>query len=281
MPTPFILRILFLIGLLTGGLRVFRQLKIRKKVAQPFQGLYAWSERRLSSWRYEPYMSVAILIHTLGVSVLSLIALGAAENPTNLDNPWFTNDQTMVFLVWIGAGGSIALVGYLLGSMLAFPLTRLWQAPISMVITEQGMLHGSTLMPWSWFSHFSSDPSGGLLRIYSAFAPDLPSLVSKPPSSVGLDEIDKALQDYLPSQPPNPSRAWYRSRYWLIPTMIMVCLLLVGVGYIAHYLPRELALFGMAVSSAVLFLLGGRVITLFGFGIFSIKEEPPDSHPPT
>jgi hypothetical protein len=226
-------------------------------------------------------MSVAILIHTLGVSALSLMALGAAENPTSFDNPWFTNDQTMVFLVWIAAGGSIALEGYLLGSMLAFPLTRLGQAPISMAITEQGMLHGSTLMPWSWFSHFSIDPQGGLLRLYSAFAPDLPSLISKPPASVGLHELGNTLQDYLPSQPPNPNRVWYRSKYWLIPTMILACLSLVGAGTIAHYLPRELALFGIAASATILFLLGGRVITLFGFGIFSIGREPPGLHPPT
>jgi hypothetical protein len=281
MPTPFILRLLFGAGLIASGLRVFHQLKILRRAEQPIQVLYAWSERPLSSWRYEPHTATSILIHTLGVSVLSLIALGAAGNPTSFDNPLITNDQTMVFLVWIAAGGSIALVGYLLGSMLAFPLTRLWQPPISMAITDQGMLHGSSLMPWGWFSHFSVDPNSGLLRLYSAFAPDLPSLVSKPPASEGLDEIGKALQDYLPSQPANPSRAWYRSKYWLIPTIILVCLPLVGTGYIAHYLPRELALFGMAASSAVLFLLGGRIITLFGFGILSIREEHPDPHPPT
>lgn len=273
MPTTKLLQLLFGAGILAGILRVTRALGIQRRTAQPFQGLYTWSEKSLSSWKYEPYQAIAIFIHTLGVSVLSLMALGAAKNPTSFDNPLITRDSTMVILVWMAAGGSIALVGYLLGSMLAFPLTRIKKALIQVAITEEGIGHGSTLLSWRWFSHFSIDPHGGLVRLYSAFAPDLPSLVSKPATPAELEEISKALEDYLPRQPANLTQAWYRSKYWLIPSMILACLLFVGAGYIALYLPRELALFVMAASSAILFLLGGRVITLFGFGRLWIKEN--------
>jgi hypothetical protein len=38
-------------------------------------------------------------------------------------------------------------------------------------------------------------------------------------------------------------------------------------------MPRELALFTIVLFTALLATLGGKLITLFGFGIFSLREN--------
>ncbi len=279
MPTPTFLFLLFGLCVLAGGLRTIRLRATSRRTGRTPDALHEWSERPLSSWRYEPYSSAAILVHALAISLLSVAALGTASNPATFNNPLVSNDTTMVLLVWIAEGGSISLVGYLLGSLVAFPLAALGRTPVAVAITEEGMIHGRTLLPWTWFSHFSIDRNRGILRLYSAFSPDLPSFVSKPTVSASLVELSDTLQEYLPRHPANGSRAWYRTKHLLIPTMILLCLPLVVAGWLASLLPQELALFAIALLTTVLTLLGGRVITLFGFGILRIgvnsSRQPP------
>jgi hypothetical protein len=273
MPTLKLLLFLFGVCALAGGLRTFRLLAIRRRAGRTFPSLHEWSETPLSSWRYEPYSAAAILVHTLAITVLSIAALGAATNPDAFDDSLISNDKTMGVLIWIAEGGSISLVAYLLGSLVAFPLAALRRGPIAFAITEEGILYGHTLMPWHWFSHFSIDRLGGVLRLYSGFSPDLPSLVSKPTASASLAEIGETLQKYLPRQPATTNGGWYRTKHLLLPTMILVCIPLVSVGWLVSHLPRVLALFGVALSTAILAMLGGRLITLFGFGILMIRDD--------
>jgi len=273
-----LLFLLFSVCALAGGLRTFHLLATSRRTGRTSNALHEWSERPLPSWRYEPYSAVAILVHVLAISVLSVAVLGAATKPATFNDPHVANDTTMAVLLWTAEGGSISLVGYLLGSLVAFPLAALRRASVAFAITEQGMVHGRTLLPWRWFSHFSIDRNGGILRLYSAFSPDLPSFVSKPPISAPLVELGATLKKYLPGHPANGSRAWYRTKHLLIPTMILVCLPLVAAGWLASHLPRELALCAIALSTAVLAVLGGRVLTLFGFGNFRIRVDA--SRPP-
>lgn len=280
MPTIGHLRILFGVFALFGGLRTFRLLAIRRRAAQNVHALHEWSEKPLSSWRYEPFSAGAILIHALALSTLGLAVLGAASNPSAFNDRFVGNDFNTIVLSWIAEGGSISLVGYLLGSVFAFPLASLRKSPIACAITEEGVMHGRTQMRWHWFSHFTIDRTQGLLSLHSAFSPDMSSVVLKPSSSGLLREIGNTLRAYLPDEPGSSRRAWYRTKHLLIPAMVLVCLPLVAAGWLAAYLPRELAMFMIAASTAILFLLGGRVVMLFGFGLLRIRADP-SQRPPT
>lgn len=273
MPTLKILLLLFTAWALAGGLRTFRQLLIHRRPSQAFQTIEAWSERPLSSWRYEPYSAAAILVHTLAISALSIAALAAASSSVRFKILLIPNDTTTTALLWIVEGGSISLIGYLLGSVLAFPLVRLTRSPVAFAITEDGMVIGLTLLPWRWFSHFSVDSREGILRLYSAFSPDLPSLVSRPTRALPLTEIGATLQRFLPTHPAAGGRAWYRTKRLLIPTMILVSVPLVAAGWLASHLSRELALFVIALCTTSLAALGSRIITTFGFGVRSLDEH--------
>ena len=273
MPTPKLLLFLFWVTALAGGFRTVRRLITSRRSDTPLNAMHAWTEVSLPSWKYEPFSVAAILIHLLAISVLSFTALNATTNPSDFNDTGVLSSTNIVIMVWIAEGGSISLVGYMLGSLAAFPVASLIKIPVINAITRDGVVHGRTLMPWVWFSHFSIDRNSGLLRLYSAYTPDMPCFVSNPSESVPLDALKKTLQEYLPANSANGNRPWYRTKHLLIPTMILVCLPFVAAGCLASRLSRELALFAITLLTAILSVLGGQIISLFAFGILRIKNQ--------
>jgi len=276
MPTPMLLFILFIAGTTAGAISAYRLIVASRKAGQRSDALCEWSEMPLPTWRYEPYAITAILFHTFAVMALTVAALHAASNPGILNNPLFANDTNMIAMGWFIQCGSIGLIGYQLGPLLiAIPLIILRREPLAYAITEKGMVLGRNLLPWRWFSHLSIDSDGGILRLYSAFSPDLPSLISKPPESVPLVELSNTIHGFLPLYPSKDNRAWYRTKFLLIPTMLLVCLPVVAAGWLAFRLPRELSLFVIALLASILIFLGGKVISLFAFGVLSTRSNSP------
>lgn len=273
-PLP-ILIILFIVFMLFAGFRVSRLLAKVRHGGRPSNALHQWSEPPLSSWKYEPFTMAAILVHILASLLLAGAALATASKATSFDTTFFSNDLTMFVLLWFVDGGSLSLIGYLVGSLATFPLASLRKEPLWYAITEEGIIHGNTLLPWRLFSHFSINRKDGLIRLYSAFAPNLPCVVSKPTATL-LDEISSSLCKYLPDHFVNEGLAWYRTKYLLVPAMLLVCFLFVAAGWFTFYLPRELALFSIAMLMSILALLGNRLITLFSFGIskFASSTSP-------
>jgi len=273
-PLP-ILIILFIVFVLIAGFRVSRLLARVRHGGRPSHALHQWSEPPLSSWKYEPFSMAAILVHIIASLLLAGAALATASKPTSFDTTFFSNGLTMFVLLWFVDGGSLSLVGYLVGSLATFPLASLRKEPLSYAITEEGIIHGTTLLPWRLFSHFSINRKDGLIRLYSAFAPNLPSVVLKPTAAL-IDEISSSLCKYLPDHPVNEGLAWYRTKYLLVPTMLLVCFLFVAAGWFSFYLPRELALFSIAMLMSISAFFGNRLITLFSFGIskFASSTSP-------
>jgi hypothetical protein len=273
-PLP-ILIILFIVFMLIAGFRVSHMLARVRHDGRPSNALYQWSELPLPSWKYEPFSMAAIVIHIIASLLLAGAALATASRPTSFDTILFSNDVTMFILLWIVDGGSLSLIGYLVGSLATFPLASLRKEPLSYAIIEEGIVHGNTLLPWRLFSHFTVDRKDGIIRLYSAFAPNLPSVVSKPTATL-IDEISRWLCKYLPDHPVNEGLAWYRTKYLLVPSMLLVGFLFVAAGWFTFYLPRELALFSIVMLMSILALLGNRIITLFSFGIskFASNTSP-------
>lgn len=266
MPAPLPLIVFFLLGTVLGIIRTYRKITAARRGIPAQVALYTWRQRRLSAWKYEQDSSVSILVHTLAVMSLGGAAVTAAFKPATITSHLLAGDPTGVILIWLVEGGSIALTGYLLGSALAFPLASLGRAPVMYGVSEDGMIYGSRLLPWRWFSHFTYDTDKRLLRLYSSFAPNLPSYVAELPEAVPVDQVVIAIEGHLP-QGANPQKfAWYQTKYGLLPLMVLICLPWIFFGWVATNLPRELALFPIALFTTLLIWLGGYLLTYFGFG---------------
>jgi hypothetical protein len=280
MPTPMFLFILFMVGIMAGAFYAYRLIVASRKASHRSDALHAWSEKPLRSWKYEPCATSAILIHTLTALMLGFLALGSLSNQGILTNPFLANDASMIVLVWFIQCGSILVVGYQLGPLLiAFPLIMLRSTPVAAAITQTGMVIGQNFLPWRWFSHFSVDSEKGIFRLYSAFAPDLPSLTLKLPGSIPLAELDETLRGFLALRPSGGNRVWYQSKFLLLPTMLMACLLVVVPGWLASHLSLELALFVFALLASFLTYLGGLIVNLFAFGVRTTASRSPKQPP--
>jgi len=275
MPTPTPLYLLFAAGLVTGCWRGYRLLLTNRRTIVTTGTLHRWWGTRLSSWKHEPQVTVAVLVHTGAVALLGVVALAAARKPATFNRPPFTGDATMVGLAWLIESGSMLLGGYLVGALLAFPLASLERKPVAYAISADGMVYGRTLMPWRWFSHFSFERSTRLLWLYSSFAPDLPSFTLQLPEPV--EELVQALAQHLPPGRPLATLAWYRTRRMLVPAMVLLSLIFIGLECLAAQMPRELALFSIVLFTTILASLGGRLITLFGFGTFNLGKNSPQT----
>jgi hypothetical protein len=276
MPTLSLLFDFYFLGVIAGAIYSYLMITASRKAGQRPGLLRTWLQMPLSSWRYEPDPTTAILIHTIAVLVISLLALSAASNNGILSIPLFTPDATIIALVWFIQCGSLLVIGYQLGALLlGFPLIVFRRAPVAIAITEQGMLFGSTFLPWHWFSHFSLASHEGILRLFSAFSPDLPSLILKPPDSIPLKELEDILHDFLPLQPAQAKRAWYQTKSLLVPIMLLACLPVIVITWLVSHLQRELALFGIALFTVTLAYLGGRLLKIFAFGVFSTNTSSP------
>jgi hypothetical protein len=272
MPPLILLIILFIVGTIAGVIHTYRLIAAARKAGPRSAVLSEWSGMPLPSWKYESYATTAMLIHILAVLVLAVAALRTASNPGILNNPLIANDTSLIGMVWFIQCGCYALMGYQLGAVLnGILLIVLRKEPVAMAVTEKGMLHGQNLLPWGWFSHFTIDHDAGILRLYSAFSPDLPSLIAKLPEPVPLAELSNTIHKFLPSQPPEGKRAWYRMKFLLVPAMLLLCLTVVTAGWLASPLQREVALFLIVMLMSILIFLGGRVITLFAFGVLKVN----------
>jgi hypothetical protein len=281
MPPLTLLFILLIMGIIAGAIRTNRLITTSRKAAQSPDTHCEWSEMPLSSWKYEPFAAAAILIHTLSILFLGVVALRAASNRGILSNPSLIHDTTMILLVWFIQCGSISIIGYQLGLlMIAFPRIVFRRDPVTYTITDKGMALGQNFLPWRWFSHFSIDRDEGILRLYSAFSSDLSSLTSRPPASGSLEDLGEIIQRYLPLRPPECHRAWYQTKFLLIPTMLFSCLSVVAIGWLASHLSLELALFVIALLTTILTFLGGLVINIFAFGVLTTRGNS-SRQPPT
>jgi hypothetical protein len=159
--TPSLI-LFFLLGLVFGCWRAYRLLITNRHPTSVPSALYQWEGMRLSSWKYQPQVSWAILVHLLATIALVSAGLYTARKPSLFNRPPFTTDKTMVSLDWFIEGGSMAVIGYLLGALLAFPLASFEKKPVTYAVSEEGMIYGKSLMPWAWFS-LDSAPVGCVL----------------------------------------------------------------------------------------------------------------------
>ncbi|GAP12714.1 hypothetical protein LARV_00450 [Longilinea arvoryzae] len=257
----------FAAGMVFGGRSTYRKIKMSRRTGQITGVLHEWTEAPLPAWEYERISTTAILIHVLAVFVLSAAALPAFSNPGILNEYPESADRVTLLMVWFAQYFGAGLIGFLSGSVLiSFPLIIYRHDPVAYAITEKGIVHDRTLLPWESFSRFSLERDRRMVSLYSTFAPDLPALILRPPAVISLTEVATAIHGFLPDHAPEGERAWYRTRFCLIPAMILACAPFVLLGWLVARLPREAALFGIALLTMSVVSLGGQILNLFAFG---------------
>jgi hypothetical protein len=268
-----LLILFFILGAVTGSIRAYRMLIASRKGMPARAALYSWQQKRLSSWRYERYTVLTILVHTLAVMSLGGAAVTTAFEPAAIASPLFLGDPILVDLIWFVEGGSIALTGYLLGAVLAFPMASFEHAPVTYGVSDEGVIYGSQLLPWRWFSHYSIDRGKRLLSFYSAFAPNLSCYTARLPEAISVEELVNVLEHHVPKDADREKLAWYQTKYTFVPAMLIMCLPWMALGWLATQLPREWALFLIALCTSLLAWIGGALISYFGFGTFRAQVD--------
>ncbi len=263
MPGQLALYVFFILGTLVGYIHTYSLLKSAPIPIQRPDIIFEWQEKPLSEWKYEPFSKSVILLHTLAILALSGIAIHATSNPGY--DLSLTGNMIIIFMDWFSQYGSMALIGYLLGAMI-FSLLKVRKTISYSIITETGVTSGKIMLPWHYFSHFTMDHQNRILRLFSAFSPDLQTAITKIPGSISLTEVSNTLQKFLPDHPPEGRLAWYRTKFMLVPAMLLVCLPLLALGWLASSLPRSLALFALVSITVLVVYLGQRVVVLFAFG---------------
>jgi hypothetical protein len=276
MPTSSILLIVLILSLPVGAAKSFLLQSQSRKPAPGVQHTLAWTSPPLSTFKYQPSVAAAIFFHSLAIGLLVSALILCLGRPNVFDILHLDPDPQGRLLAWFIEAGSVALSGYLMGAILAFPFSRLRLPPVHAGLDHEGITIGRIRLRWQSFSYFSIDDSRQLVKFHSSFSPDLPSLILGLPGHIPQTELRSLLQEHLASSAPASPSAWYRSRHSLPVLMLAISIPVIGLSLAAASLPRELALFIIALLTWTLSTAGGWLIGLFGFGrAFSSKFGAP------
>ncbi len=269
---PFIV-LIFIAGTAAGAFRAYRQIKAFRKDSQSSAALRKWSAMPLPPSVHEPKATAAMYIHILALLILAIIAFRTAFSPGFFNNSFGVNEATMRALVWFIQWGSLTIIAYLLGSHLTACIQTVFRSDLVTIrITENGLFYGRSFLSWNQFSHCTVEKKASLLKLYSPFSPELPSLLLKPNASENLTELGDMIYRFLPSSPSQENRAWYQKGYLLVPTMLLACLPVVIAAWLTSVFLHELSLYVIALLMVILVYLGGAVTNLFAFGSLGARK---------
>lgn len=206
-----------IIGLISGA----RGLKTLRSGAPP-QAELTWKQDPLSPWRYETPTMIAITLHTLSLLCLTALILLSVDR-SNLSSNFSLAIPSLLLSVF--ALFVVFFTPYATGVAVAYHFAQSSISPITYGIREDGMIYGSTLIPWKSFSHYEVGPDDGLISLYSSYCPTLRTWAIRPPAEL-FTKVLALIQKNLPSLLQNEdSIPWQRSPLILIlETTLLVIL---------------------------------------------------------
>jgi hypothetical protein len=211
----------------------------------------AWSERPLSSLKYDTISWIAISIHWISVVVIGLIeVLILATRPL----PAAASSFLFIFILF----GIIPAVGYIWGSILFYPVAIALAGDRYLAISPKGVLWAGNLIPWSAFSYFGFDREKNIIRLWSDSLRGTIAFMFTPPQehiSGVIDILQSHLQNEDTVSPPS------FIEQCIFPILMAVgCIPIVIMTYLMLQLPLEITLIVNGVLMYVLMILGGPVL---------------------
>jgi hypothetical protein len=228
--------------------------------------IFAWSERPLSSFKYDRISWVAISIHGVSVILIGLIVLFSLTL-----RPF--NAIASSFIMMIVLVGIIAIVGNICGSLLFYPVALALAGDRYVAISTDGILWAGNLIPWSTFSYFGFDPEKNMIRLWSASLRGTPAFMLTPPKEY-VSGIMEIFQSHLPSEnmisPPS-----FGEQYILPITMAIACIPILITACFMSQLPLEMTLIVNGILMYLLMIFGGPVLlrSLLGKNTRSVTIE--------
>ena len=259
---PIAATISAILGFISGtrGLKVLR-------TGEPESAEITWKQDPLSPWKYETPSIFCITLHSLSLVCFTLlIMLSVARSPL------FTTSFSLTLpfiLLSIFALFAVLFTPYACGVAVVYHFTQSWISPISYGLREDGLLHGTTFVPWKSFSRYEVGPDQGLISLYSSYSPLLRTWVLHPPSE-SFTRVLATIQRHVPSLPPSEdSIPWQRS----IPMMIL------GTALIA-FLPLLPAVWAILRGQSWVWIyafIAFFFVQFFGIQLFTLFDGREDT----
>jgi hypothetical protein len=213
--------------------------------------LFAWSERPVSSFKYDRISWVAIMIHGTSVVLIGLIVLVSfMTRPFNA----IASSFIMMFILV----GIMAIVGQICGSLLFYPLALALAGDRYIAIANEGILWAGNLIPWNAFCCFRLDPENNMIQLWSASLRGTPAFMLTPPKEYALG-VAEILQTHLPGE--NMTAPPSLVEQYLLPIlMAVVCIPVLVAACFVLQLPLEITLMVDSVLMYLLVIVGGPVL---------------------
>ncbi len=201
--------------------------------------LVQWTEPPVSAWREDWRAALLITLHGAGILLLALLFL--LDNLRNPDHhtlflidatPFMSareqqefNSQLFTLATW-----GLGIAGVLSGSVVAYHLATRGIGPLTIGITEEGVVRGRYYIAWSAYSHFVADAQSRLIRFFTNRLPEVASMAWRPPTPELYHQAVALLQEHLPSSPPRKPIPWSRRLIVFAGLVLVPALLFVALG---------------------------------------------------
>ena len=197
---------------------------------RPFRlegALLSWDESPPSVFRYDRFGAVLITAHASSVVALSLLLVcsinRSAPSPISMgfESPsgqWLSamvgiDDPQVRQLSFLAAVLAAGIAGFLLGTIVVFPVVRWWRRPVAVHIHPNGVLYGQAATPWEEIGHWQADPKRRLVRLFSSADPHALSEILQPPTDNVFAEAVRLLRELVPDGRVDEGVPWHRHKW--------------------------------------------------------------------
>jgi hypothetical protein len=188
--------------------------------------LLSWDENPPSIVRYDKFGAVLIAAHAASIIALSLLLVCSvnrtASSPVSMgfESPggrWLKStvgidDPQVRRLSFTAASLAAGIGGFLLGTIVVFPIVRWRHRPVTVHIHPNGVLYGQVATSWEEIGRWQADPERRLVRLYSSADPHALSEICHPPTDNVFGEAVRLLGELVPDRRVDEGIAWHRHK---------------------------------------------------------------------
>lgn len=227
--------------------------------------LLSWSVHLYSGFKYELDTWIAINIHRLALFLNGCVGLYLLlyRPVTGLAIPGVP-DYLAGLIVFPILAGCVAGMGFFWGQALFGPLAEFLGGDSHYAISEDGVLYGGQLFPWSTYSHYSMNPDGTVIQLWSASFPGTVAFTLTTPSAGQISRLRGIMESHMPSGEADAPGFFRRCAF---PALMAA----LAIGFIAaavwsSSLSYAFAMVLNAVLMYLLVFLGAKVIMRLIYG---------------
>jgi hypothetical protein len=242
-------------------LRVLRKFRAERKYTNE---LLTWAVRPYEGFKYELDTWVAINIHRLALFSAGLAGLYLLffRPVTGIVIPGIPGSIAGLIAFPILAG-CVAGMGFFWGQAFFGPLAEYLAGNSHYALSEEGVLTGGQLFPWTAFSHFSLTVEGTVIRLWSASFPGAVAFTLIPPVE-HVSKLRSILESHLPGEGIASPGLIRRSAFPAIMSVVLILSIIIAIA--AATFSSGLAIVIITIIMYLLVLFGGKVIMRWIYG---------------